>query len=130
MFAGLPGTGIGGLFYLLMTIWMPFREAYLVTQGRSSMARWRFIGMRWVVFGAVLVVIWGQMLLMRGLMPAGAPGGGELAAVVGLDEHALNKTSGGGMILMGLASLTALILVIVGMHLLRVGVKVYDRARA
>lgn len=44
MTAGLPGTGIGGLFYLLLVAWMPFRELYLLVRGRSNPQRWRAIG--------------------------------------------------------------------------------------
>jgi hypothetical protein len=44
MTAGLPGTGIGGLFYLLLVFWMPCRELYLLCRGRSSPQRWRAIG--------------------------------------------------------------------------------------
>lgn len=41
MKAGLPGVGIGGLFYVLLVAWMPFREVWLTLQGRSSARRWR-----------------------------------------------------------------------------------------
>ena len=52
MFAGLPGTGIGGIFYLLLTLWMPVHELYLTARGRSSAERWRFIAYRWAVFAS------------------------------------------------------------------------------
>ena len=39
--AGLPGTGLGGLFYLLLAFWMPFAELPRTLRGRSSRARWR-----------------------------------------------------------------------------------------
>lgn len=41
MNAGLPGTGIGGLFYVLLALLMPVRELYLTARGRSSRERWR-----------------------------------------------------------------------------------------
>lgn len=43
MTAGLPGTGLGGLFYLILSLLMPLRELYLTARGRSSRARWRFV---------------------------------------------------------------------------------------
>ncbi len=41
MNAGLPGTGIGGLFYVVLALLMPVRELYLTARGRSSRERWR-----------------------------------------------------------------------------------------
>lgn len=43
MNAGLPGTGIGGLFYILLALVMPLRELYLTARGRSSRERWRLV---------------------------------------------------------------------------------------
>lgn len=42
--AGLPGTGLGGLFYLLLAFWMPLAELPRTLRGESSAARWRRIG--------------------------------------------------------------------------------------
>ena len=41
--AGLPGTGLGGFFYILMALIMPFYELYLTLLGRSSWARWKLV---------------------------------------------------------------------------------------
>ena len=38
---GLPGTGVGGLFYLLMALLMPLNEAMRTLQGRGCRTRWR-----------------------------------------------------------------------------------------
>lgn len=43
MMVGIPGAGIGGLFYILNALWMPFHEARLAIQGRSSLERWRMV---------------------------------------------------------------------------------------
>lgn len=43
MNAGLPGTGIGGLFYLLAGLLLPVIEVYQTLKGRSSLERWRFV---------------------------------------------------------------------------------------
>ena len=43
MFAGLPGIGVGTLFYILMAVWMPFRELPRLVQGKSSLAAWALI---------------------------------------------------------------------------------------
>ncbi len=44
MFAGLPGIGVGTLFYVLIALWMPVREIGALVAGRSSLERWRLIG--------------------------------------------------------------------------------------
>ena len=47
--AGLPGTGLGGLFYILLALWMPLAELYRTLQGRCSLARWRLVGMQFAL---------------------------------------------------------------------------------
>ncbi|MCC7147299.1 MAG: hypothetical protein IT443_12705 [Phycisphaeraceae bacterium] len=60
MAAGLPGTGIGGIFYLLLVAWMPLRELVLTLQGRSSPQRWRSIGMKWLLITSMVLMIYVQ----------------------------------------------------------------------
>jgi hypothetical protein len=43
MGAGIPGTGMATLFYLVSAVLMPLRELVLTVQGRSSWARWRLV---------------------------------------------------------------------------------------
>jgi hypothetical protein len=43
MGAGIPGTGMATLFYLVCAVLMPLRELVLTVQGRSSWARWRLV---------------------------------------------------------------------------------------
>ena len=40
MFAGLPGIGVGTLFYVLIAFAMPFTELIRLVRGQSSVARW------------------------------------------------------------------------------------------
>lgn len=65
MVVGLPGTGIGGLFYLFMAFWMPFHELYRLVRGRSSLERWRFIALNWMIVGGILACLWLTMLAMK-----------------------------------------------------------------
>jgi hypothetical protein len=46
MFAGLPGIGVGTLFYVVAALWMPLRECPRLLTGTSSLARWRVIGVQ------------------------------------------------------------------------------------
>jgi hypothetical protein len=57
MFAGLPGIGVGTLFYVLTALWMPFYETAMVVSGRSSLARWRLIATQLVYAFSVVVSI-------------------------------------------------------------------------
>ncbi len=43
MVAGIPGTGIGGIFYLLSVFVMPVNELIKTISGKSSRKRWRFV---------------------------------------------------------------------------------------
>ncbi len=44
MTAGIPGVGLGGLFFVISALLMVVVELYLTARGRSSVARWRFVG--------------------------------------------------------------------------------------
>lgn len=58
MIAGLPGTGIGGLFYLISALWMPFRELGLTVMGRSSIQRWHtVVGQAGIAAGIVAGIV-------------------------------------------------------------------------
>ncbi len=58
MSVGLPGTGVGGLFYLVSALCMPFREAYRAATGRSD-ARSRDLVVRQTLIAlGVLGGIW------------------------------------------------------------------------
>ena len=65
MTVGIPGTGIGGIFYLLLAIAMPVRELGLAFRGRSSWERWRFIALQWSLIGGMLGIMAGQALALR-----------------------------------------------------------------
>ncbi|MGN6587847.1 MAG: hypothetical protein ACTHKT_10330 [Solirubrobacterales bacterium] len=44
MSAGLPGLGLGGLFFILSALLAPFPELWRTLRGRSDLATWRAIG--------------------------------------------------------------------------------------
>ena len=46
MIAGLPGTGIGGLFYLISALLMPVREIYLTCRGKSNRKQWAVVALQ------------------------------------------------------------------------------------
>lgn len=64
MNVGLPGTGIGGLFYLLTAIIILLNEMYLTLRRRSSMKRWKIIlEQSWITFSMIAVAIIINILL-------------------------------------------------------------------
>ena len=60
MVVGVPGAGINGLFYLLLSIVMPFEELPRTLAGRSSRARWKAIAFLASLAAAVGLTLWGE----------------------------------------------------------------------
>src|SRR5207249_11661224 len=54
---GLPGTGIGGIFYLASALVMPFREVYRRLRGRPA-GDWRVVTGQLAITGGVLGGMW------------------------------------------------------------------------
>jgi hypothetical protein len=54
MKVGLPGVGIGGVYYILLVAWMPIRELWLAWHGRSSARRWRLIAFQTALAAAIV----------------------------------------------------------------------------
>jgi hypothetical protein len=54
MFAGLPGIGVGTLFYVLVALWMPIRETGRLLRGDFDAARWRLVVMQ-VCFAITII---------------------------------------------------------------------------
>jgi hypothetical protein len=44
MTAGIPGIGLSGLLFVISALLMVVVELYRTVRGRSSVARWRFVG--------------------------------------------------------------------------------------
>src|SRR6266566_6590087 len=58
MTVGVPGTGIGGMFYLVSALAMPLRQAYRWARRRPSFAGWRVVAGQTVMAAAILAAIW------------------------------------------------------------------------
>jgi len=58
MNAGLPGTGIGGIFYLLSALWMPFHELYKTLRKKNQPQRLRLILSQVGLALGIIAVIW------------------------------------------------------------------------
>jgi hypothetical protein len=68
--AGLPGTGIGGLFYLISALLMPFREAFRALAGRGDRARGQVALQQGGLAVTILGAVWVTGLVM-GLLHIG-----------------------------------------------------------
>jgi len=123
MFAGLPGTGIGGIFYLLLTLFMPINELYLTLMGRSSKARWLFVLERWAVFALVIGVMWCQVKLLEKIFPQGGPASAaKLVESVGMVKD--TGSASGVLLASGIYAGIVMVAVLAVMHGLR-AVKFY-----
>ena len=69
MNAGLPGTGIGGLFYLVTALLMPAVEMVRTLRGRSSVARWRIVLRQVTLALGVLGGLWATAWFLKHLLP-------------------------------------------------------------
>jgi len=58
MTAGLPGTGIGGVFYLLSALVMPFAELVKTLRGQSSWSRWILVFRQLAMAGGIVAGMW------------------------------------------------------------------------
>jgi hypothetical protein len=60
MKAGFPGAGIGGVFYVLLVVLMPFDELRRTLQGRSSRQRWARVGRQTGLVAGILGALYGE----------------------------------------------------------------------
>ena len=83
MGAGIPGTGMATLFYLISAVLMPLRELVLTLQGRSSWARWRLV-CRHVLFASAMAgsVVATFRYLPRAVLPPDVTIGGVSSLLV------------------------------------------------
>ncbi len=58
MTVGLPGTGIGGMFYLLSALAMPLREARRRMRGGAAAGRWRVVAAQTAIAGGIIAAMW------------------------------------------------------------------------
>jgi hypothetical protein len=65
MTVGLPGTGIGGIFYLLLALCMPVTEFVRTLKGRTNLKRWFFIALQLLFVFGVVAVMWSELWLLN-----------------------------------------------------------------
>jgi hypothetical protein len=75
MTAGLPGAGIGGLFFVLSAYFMLVVEIQRTLRGRSSLARWRGVLRSVAIATAMVVAVTAVVWLVHRLAYPPAPAG-------------------------------------------------------
>jgi hypothetical protein len=121
MVAGLPGTGIGGLFYLLLVALMPLRHGWRALRHRARAGQGRLVLRSLAFAGAILVVLWVQAWVLQAALLALAPLFADglpavLAQVAGTSTSAYVKAA-------AFATFGSLALVIGAVHVLRLVVR-------
>jgi hypothetical protein len=86
MVAGLPGTGIGGIFYLLGVACMPIREAQRLLRGKSSRKRWALITRQWGLSLGIMAGFWMMGYMLTIVLPSSVQ-----HAVTGTTSHNVLK---------------------------------------
>ena len=80
MVAGLPGTGIGGIFYLVGVACMPIRETQRLLRGKSSRKRWALIVRQWGLSLGIMAGFWLMGYVLAAVIPAGVQAAGKAAS--------------------------------------------------
>ena len=58
MIAGIPGTGIGGIYYILLALMMPVQETCRLCTHRSSIERWMQVAAQTGNALGILITAW------------------------------------------------------------------------
>jgi hypothetical protein len=100
MSAGLPGLGLGGIFFVVSALLAPLLELVRMARGTSSAERRRQIGRQFAMALAMIVAV--DLTLRAVLLVAAAAGIGSPAAADGLLVLPLTPLGITGAILAGL----------------------------
>ena len=87
MTVGLPGVGIGGIFYLVSALLMPVRELARVARGERGERRWALVAQQCAIAVGILVALWGTGWAI-GRLIGRAPA--LSASIAGHGTHATN----------------------------------------
>jgi len=85
--AGLPGLGLGGLFFIISALLAPFRQLWLTLRGRSRPGQWRVVGRQFAQALTMVIAIDLTLRLTYGalsLAGLGDPPSGASATVLPL----------------------------------------------
>ena len=78
MAGGLPGVGLGGLFFVAAALLMPLVEIVRTVRGNGSRDRWPWILRNFLIALAIVGVVWGTYLAIDAVFSS--PSGTSTAA--------------------------------------------------
>lgn len=114
---GMPGTGLGGVFYALLILWIALRELWLSARRASGGARWlkigEFAGLLLGIIAAFWLMGWGIKRLA-----ASALGFAPFAAAFTAEHKAIDAL----IPVVALLPFVILAVLLGGVHLLRLAV--------
>jgi hypothetical protein len=86
MVAGLPGTGIGGIFYIVLALAMPICEVFHLVRRKSSVKRWITIATQTFnavgILGGVYLTGWLLACVLNAFRATAIGAGGGAATAV------------------------------------------------
>jgi fucose permease len=126
MNAGLPGTGIGGIFYLLSALWMPFHELYKTLKNKSQPQRMRLIVVQSGMALGIIAGIWLAGWLLGELMMMHA----KLAFKPGAAAKAISNVPNAIKVTMVFLTIGLLTMVVTGVHILKLVIRYRKPSRA
>lgn len=65
MTVGLPGTGIGSIFYMLLAVCMPVMEFGRTLKGRTNLKRWFFVVLQVLFVIVIITALWSEVWLLN-----------------------------------------------------------------
>lgn len=102
---GLPGAGLGALFYIILALLMPLNELRLSLRGRSGRRRWLAAMRQWAIAaGIVLTQVLGFLLVSRLDFPLFGASASPLLACL---DDVLRLTTAGGILVVASSVLTS-----------------------
>ena len=99
MTAGLPGVGIGGIFYLASAIMMPVRSLVATVTGRAHEARWRVAMQQASIAAGILVVLWATGLALGWIITTAFPHALLTSAAGAAPAHVRNVVRASALLL-------------------------------
>lgn len=67
MTAGIPGSGLGGIFYMLLAVCMPLHELAATFRSRSQPKRWASVLTMVALCAGILGALWGEAWVLTRL---------------------------------------------------------------
>jgi hypothetical protein len=126
MNAGLPGTGIGGIFYLLSALWMPFHELYKTFRNKRQPQRMRLIVVQSGIALGIIAGIWLTGWLLGELMMMHA----KLAFKPGAAATTISSVPNAIKVTMIFLTIGLLAVVVGGVHILKLVIRYRKPCRA